>query len=484
VSEWGPRAAKEAALREIEEHLSVDPDLLSLRFDRACIWDELDRIDDAKNGYLDVLQRQADHFGAMNNLGTLLYRLGMKLEACAIYAEAIRRHPENPIAYINLANAYVALSQLHAAKQMYEFAIERDRENHTAHQGLGDVLSRLGDEDAAAPHREKAFKHRPVTVSTYYGEGAPIDVLLLFSAIGGNLFAEDFFDPRVFRQHRLAVEFFNNEAPLPPHAIVFNSIGDADRCAYALSLAAAIVARTEAPVINPVLAVLASTRVENARRFGVLDGVIAPRTVLTARARLEGEDGIAHLQELGMRFPLLARAPGYHTGRHFLFIENPEALARQLSGLPGDDILLIEFVDTRGDDEKFRKYRVMFVDGSLYPLHAAISRHWKVHYFSAEMTSSAPHRAEDATFLNDMSAVVGPLGMRALEGIAEEAGLDYGGIDFGLAPDGRIVVFEANATMVVPQPPPGSEWDYRRDAVAQINNAVREMVRSRARVPT
>ena len=29
------------------------------------------------------------------------------------------------------------------------------------------------------------------------------------------------------------------------------------------------------------------------------------------------------------------------------------------------------------------KYRVMFIDGVCHPLHLAISRDWKVHYFTA-----------------------------------------------------------------------------------------------------
>ena len=41
----------------------------------------------------------------------------------------------------------------------------------------------------------------------------------------------------------------------------------------------------------------------------------------------------------------------------------------------------------------------MMIDGRLYPLHLAVSRRWKIHFFSADMSDSAEHRAEDRAFL-------------------------------------------------------------------------------------
>ena len=127
-----------------------------------------------------------------------------------------------------------------------------------------------------------------------------------------------------------------------------------------------------------------------------------------------------------------------------------------------------------------RKYRVVSVDGRLYPVHLAIAPQWKVHYFSAEMADRPDHRAEEAVFLTDIAAVVGARGLRALEQICATMGLDYAGVDFGLAPDGTILVFEANATMAVYPPDDGETWGYRRRAVDRVIAAVREMLVARA----
>jgi hypothetical protein len=65
----------------------------------------------------------------------------------------------------------------------------------------------------------------------------------------------------------------------------------------------------------------------------------------------------------------------------------------------------------------------------------------------------------------------------ALDEIRSKVGLDYFGVDF--APDGSVLLFEANAAMVVIAPPPEPIWDYRRGPVAAILEAAKRMALSR-----
>ena len=198
------------------------------------------------------------------------------------------------------------------------------------------------------------------------------------------------------------------------------------------------------------------------------------------RALLAGPDAAATLARHGFEFPLLIRTPGFHTGRHFLRIETIANLPAGLSELPGEDLTVLEYLDARGPDGKARKYRVMMIDGGLYPLHVAVSSHWKIHYFTADMADSPEHRAEDAEFIENMAAVLGPRAIAALGEIQARLGLDYAGIDFGLSATGEILLFEANATMVVNPPEPDEKWAYRRPAVERIYASVRRMLTTRA----
>jgi hypothetical protein len=198
-----------------------------------------------------------------------------------------------------------------------------------------------------------------------------------------------------------------------------------------------------------------------------------------ARHELATVAGPSVLAARGFRFPLLLRRPGFHTGRHFLRVDAPAALGAAVASLPGEKLAAIECLDARGGDGMARKYRAMVVDGALYPLHLAIAADWKVHYFTAAMANHPEHRAEEASFLADMPGVIGARAMRALEGVRDTLGLDYGGIDFGLDAAGNVLLFEANATMVVNPPELDPRWDYRRAPVERVLAAVRAMLAGR-----
>ena len=66
--------------------------------------------------------------------------------------------------------------------------------------------------------------------------------------------------------------------------------------------------------------------------------------------------------------------------------------------------------------------------------------------------------------------------MAGLERLGQRMGLDYAGVDFALAPDGSVLVFEANATMTINAPPTGAQWDYRRPATVAVQGAVARLL--------
>jgi hypothetical protein len=96
------------------------------------------------------------------------------------------------------------------------------------------------------------------------------------------------------------------------------------------------------------------------------------------------------------------------------------------------------------------------------------------------MADRADHRAEEAAFLADMTATLGARAVAALARISEALGLDYGGIDFGVSSSGEVLLFEANATMVVIPPSDDERWAHRRTGVTRILDAVVAMMMKRA----
>lgn len=167
-------------------------------------------------------------------------------------------------------------------------------------------------------------------------------------------------------------------------------------------------------------------------------------------------------------------------GSHFRRVEGRDELPSVVADLPGEELLAIEYLDARGTDGMVRKYRVMLIDGVVHPLHLAISADWKVHYFSAAMSTSQHHRDEERRFLVAMPEVLGSRALTALTLLGERLGLDYAGVDFGLRADGAVLLFEANATMVIVPPPQDPIWDYRRAAIHTALEAARQLVMRRA----
>ncbi len=471
-SAWAPHQAAQQALLASAHRLAHAPadapaDAGAL-FHHACLLDQLGQADAARQGYLAVLAQEFGHGGALANLGALLAATGYASAARTAYAQAVASHPDDPAARVNLATLLREADPAEA-RTHYEAALALDPAHRPAHQGLSYLLDGV-DEAAAARHRDQGFAGAPPVTGRYRGAARPVTVLQLVSARGGNIPTGRILDDRQFLTHTVVAEYADPAAALPPHDVVLNAIGDADRCPAALDAAAALCAATRAPVLNPPARIGATARAANAARLSALPGVVAPRMALLPRSAFAGG------APAGFAAPFLLRSPGFHTGQHFHCVRDPAALPGLLASLPGDPLLAMQYLDARGADGAYRKYRAMLIGGAVLPLHLAISADWKVHHYTAGMAHNPAHRAEEARFLHDMPGVLGPAATAALAQVAAALGLDYGGVDFALAPNGRLLLFEANTTMTLAPPPPGAMWDYRRPAFERALEAAQQLV--------
>ncbi len=480
MTAWPGYLQRTEALKELDRRLAANLDDVDAHFERGRLLTDLGRPEEARGAYFEVIKRAPAHFGALNNLGGLLHSAGFRTAARSAYAEAVARNPDNPLGHFNLGNLLREEGELDGARAEYEAALRLAPDHAEAHRGMALILLENGEEVAAAVHQRAGFRAGAVTVLPYRGQQEPVPVLLLVSAAKGNAPFQLLLDDKIFLVTVIVADFFDLTQPLPPHRMLVNAIGDADLCGAALHAAMEIVARTAAPVINAPSAVLLTGRAANASRLSDIPGVITPPTVTVSKETLAQPDAYRAIVERGFSYPFLLRSPGFHIGRYFNLIANDHDLAAAVASLPGKSLSLIRYLDTRAADGKIRKYRVMMIDGRLYPAHLAVSHHWKVHYFSADMADNPEHRAEDEAFLRDMPAVLGARAMSALEGIRERLGLDYAGIDFGLDEGGNVLFFEANASMTIHPPAPDERWKFRREPVARILDAARNMLVERA----
>ena len=464
---WPPYVARENALRHLERAIAATPEALDTHFYYASFLRDHGRLDDAIAEFEHVLARAPDHVETLVALGVVLARRGRRLDARARFERAVAIDGTHRSALVNLANA-LALDAPERAQALYETVLRQDAGFAAAHRGLCSLAAARGDTAATTRHREAGYAGGPFGRRPYLGAQMPPSVLALVSTDGGNIPLDALLDERSFLVHEVYVEAYRGE-PLPPHSLIVNAIADADRSAPALQLAAELMQGLRVPVVNAPGAVAMTGRVANAARLGGLTDVLAP----AARS-------LAHNAVPPDGFPLLLRVPGLHMGRGMIRVDNARAFAEAIRTTPQPDALIaIDYIETRSPDAAWRKYRVMTIDGVLYPLHLAIAHRWDVHYFSAAMSDRAEYRAEEARFLADPPGAHGARAWAALGRVRDALGLDYAGIDFGLAADGQVVVFEANAAMTVLRPDLDERFAYRVPASEAIAGALVRMFRRR-----
>ena len=420
-----------------------------------------------------------ENFGAWNDLGNLLFDAGLTGAAHTAYSAAVTFRPNEAAGHANLANLLLHMSNHKAAKEHYDIALRLEPGLAGIHQGLAAYYQSQGQFGLARYHEERGYGCQPVSYTSFWGRGAPVSMVILVSAIGGNIPWRLMLDRSVFRASVVVAEYFDQRRSLPPHRLIFNTIGEMDLCRLGLEAALRLVQGATAPIINHPAAVLKTGRMTNAKRMARIPGVIAPHMGVFGKAMLMEEASEAALASQGFAFPLLLRSPGFHGGEHFVLVSTLNALKDALHGLPGDQLFVIEWLDSRSADGLFRKYRVMSIDGVLYPMHLAITSHWKAHYFTSETATNETYRREEAAFLNDFSAVIGPAASAALQGISRELALEYCGIDFGIDRQGNILFYEANATMVITPPSLAHGMEYRNRAIGDALGAAKRMLAGR-----
>jgi hypothetical protein len=156
---------------------------------------------------------------------------------------------------------------------------------------------------------------------------------------------------------------------------------------------------------------------------------------------------IQTIEKAGLQFPVILRQAGTHTGKIVGLFGGLDEMEGALDG--GSDHIATEFVDFKSDDGFYRKYRVFFIGGHIVFRHMLVSDEWNVHArdrkrFMAERPELVAEEermfaAPDGAFTPDVREV--------LKAVRQRIALDFFGMDFGIAADGRVVLFEANAAM-------------------------------------
>ncbi|HTJ92048.1 MAG TPA: tetratricopeptide repeat protein [Pararobbsia sp.] len=413
---------------------------------------------------------------------------GDRVKAAAARLAALALTERNAIALYNIATAYMNQALLGEAERWYRVALAVNPELAIAHQNLASLLRERGETRAAAEHLKRAYTLQAVYVEQ--GNAHAPRVLVACAGGIGNVPVKYLMPERHYTQIRYFVDYVSDRdlAALPAHDVVFNAIGDPDVIDSDDVRLNALIAQTNRTVLNPpgrvartrrdhlpaLLAGIEGARVPSARRIEPGPaGTLSPTTIADS------------LAQSGPPYPVILRPLASHGGQGMTLAHDradvecpapthPDAL--QTPPAHADAVYATAFHDYRSADGYFRKYRMIFVDREPYPYHLAISDHWLVHYFSADMTETSWKLEEERRFLANPEAALGPRAYATLRAIAYRIDLDYAGIDFSLMPNGDVIVFEANATMLVHPEPANSPLAHKNVQVQTIVDAFARMI--------
>ncbi len=435
--------AADPALTRLELAAALNYEIAGPQLDLAFAYADLDRLHDAERQFRRALKLDPGHAGAHGGLAALYLRASLPELAETTAHAALGLNPAEPLACQTLAT----LSQRAGRPADAEAWLDR-------------------------AYDAQALFHQPAIAPR-------ARVLVLATRTHGNVPYRALMPPKLYTRHVWYMEHARDDQVLPDYDVVFNTIGDPDLSGPSQAAVARFLARNRRPVINRPEPIQQTFRQLIPAQLGDIPGVVAPPTIRLMANEIENL--AARIDTEDFTLPVLVRPVASHGGVGLYRADTPADLDDIAGRLAGRDLYITQYVDYAQADEQYRKGRMIFVDGRPLPYHWAISRHWMVHYVSSDMTEGATvetdwRRAEEARFLDDPSGFLGETAMAAITEIGRRLDLDYCGLDFSVLPDGRVLVFEANATMLV-HPEDDGPLAYRNPAVERIIDAFQAMLR-------
>ena len=351
---------------------------------------------------------------------------------------------------------------------------------------LADLAELDGDLAAQKACLAKACAHGSVFAQP--APQSPFETLLLSVSGEANTPTDTLLPPQDFGR---SVWFLDHAKPEelanpPAHQVAFTAAGDADGMEPAAGALQAFAGASRRPLLNAPERVAATRRDRTPDALAGVADLEVPQVFRATDATAPLIARAIDAADPDRTALWLHRPAGRHGGEGLERLSTEEMLARlaltqtQIETQPA---YITRYHHYRSADGFYRKYRMVFVGGEVFPYHLAIAPDWLVHHRSAGMEGDPSRRAEEMAFLRDPRRVLGDRAYAAVVNIGEAMGLDYSGVDFSLTSDGRVLVFEANAAMCVHTEPEDSVFAAKNPYVTPILKAFQRMLTNAAVAP-
>ena len=360
--------------------------------------------------------------------------------------------------------------------RLLERISQNDRDAN-ALMDLSTVLQLMGQRQAGESLQAAALEIQQLYRLQCSAESAPIRLLAILSP--GDLAQNNVLEFLIEESDiTLDMLYVGPDIPfpvtLPDHDLAMVAICETDRNRPLLRHIEGLAKSWPRPLLCAPDRIARLSRDGACRLLQSAPGIVVPVTRRIDRAALEG------LGRSETGFPVIARPVDSQKGIGLMKLDNPDAIAGYLKSRPENAFYIAPYVDYRGPDGQFRKYRIVLIDQRPYVCHMAISDSWVVHYMSAGMLQSPAKRAEEARFFDTFDDEFARRHHDALASIAQRLELEYVGIDCGETPAGDLLIFEMDSGMTVHAMDPVDIFPYKQPQMRKVFRAFRQMLMNRA----
>lgn len=261
-------------------------------------------------------------------------------------------------------------------------------------------------------------------------------------------------------------------AELPDHDVAFVAVGASNSNAHVLNeLQMELKWRAE-PVVNSPAQILMLLRDDLPAMLEGTPGLGAPQVKRVWRHDLVKAVSL-NVWPYGEKwpFPIVIQPFDSRFSHKLTKIEDKKALSDYLAARSEHRFIISPFIDYQSRDGRFRKFRVIFVEGRPFACHMAVADDWNTQYFEAQMEMSVVKRLEEANFFANFDQDFHPRHGRALSAVAECVGLPYFGIDCAETPSGDLVIFKADHALLVHDMDPVEVFPYKPAQMRKIFDA-------------
>lgn len=465
----------QAAEQQFAHSLELLPNRLSTLNNLAAVKLKLKKFSEAEEFARRATAAEASSPEAWANLGSALSALQRQAEAVQAFGQALACDPAYLKAWLGKAMTFLEWKKLNEALLACDQAQRLGPRDPEVLYVKSLILKELAQADEAQKFYVQSLELRFAASPVFIAERKATqqaDILILSHDPHNDGSLTSFDDlhracqnfpgqlARIFRDEFHFTFAFHHIAARPsarkqiprPDLLVNNCAnGDLILAEGSLSGLTELVDDFGAPVINHPAKAVQSTRGMSAQRLAEVPGVVVPKTVRFCAAGKSRERLVREIEEQ-FAYPLITRTLHAQEGRGMSKVDSREALLDLPAASLPEDFYVSQFVDSRGQNPFFRKLRAVVVADEIILVRADYSTHWNVRgrKRASRVQFYLDHPQvleEEKRICADPAKELGQPALQALRALRERIPLDAFGVDFDVDREGRLVFYEANATM-------------------------------------